>query len=88
MVTLFFGWIQLIMFFIFCGGIFVWAVYRCFGRQSSFTPSSLWADQQQFFDRDPEHIVSDQNKKILKNLEELVFGDYRREINADMKYGF
>jgi len=25
---------------------------------------------------------------ILKNLEELVFGEYRREVNADMTYGF
>ena len=46
MVTLFFGWIQLIMFFVFVGGLCLWAIYRCFGREPSFTPQSLWSDQQ------------------------------------------
>ena len=44
MAVLFFGWIQLIMFAIFTGGIFLWAVAKCCGKETSFTPSSLWKD--------------------------------------------
>lgn len=46
MVTLFFGWIQLIMFFIFMAGVSLWALARCCGRETVFTPESLWRDQQ------------------------------------------
>ena len=45
MVTLFFGWVQLIMFFMFAGGCLVWLVAKCFGHETSFTPESLWRDQ-------------------------------------------
>ena len=38
MVTLFFGWIQLIMFFVFVGGVFLWALGRLCGRETTFTP--------------------------------------------------
>ena len=39
-------------------------------------------------DRDPQHIVIVENKKILANLEERRFEDYRIEVRADILYGF
>ena len=42
MITLFFGWIQLIMFMVFMGGVAIWAVQKCLGREPSYTPQSLW----------------------------------------------
>lgn len=45
MVTLLFGWIQLVMFIILAGGCLIWAVAKCFGIETSFTPQTLWRDQ-------------------------------------------
>ena len=39
-------------------------------------------------DRDPEHYVSSKNRALIKNLQELDYKRYRREIHADMTYGF
>ena len=88
MLTVFFGWLQLALFIFFLGGILVWLLAKCCGRETTFTPYSLWQDQQQFFDRDPQRDVNDQNKKILETLEEHIFEQYRREVRADMIYGF
>ena len=42
MVTLFFGWIQLILFVVFVIGLLIWALAKCCGREISFTPKTLW----------------------------------------------
>ena len=65
MVTLFFGWIHLVMFLVFIGGLLLWALIKCCGREPSFSPESLWRDQQQFYDRDPEYTVNQENREIL-----------------------
>ena len=44
MLTLFFGWIQLSLFIIFVAGLTVWAIAKCLGCHTSFTPETLWQD--------------------------------------------
>ena len=46
MVTLFIGYIQLIMFVIFLIGLTAWFVSRIFGWPCRFTPTTLWREQQ------------------------------------------
>ena len=43
-VTLFMGYIQLIMFAIFLIGLCTWLVSKIFGRPCRFTPASLWKE--------------------------------------------
>ena len=33
-------------------------------------------------------MITNENRKLLENLEEINFGDYRREVKADLMYGF
>ena len=33
-------------------------------------------------------MITKENRKLLENLEEINFGDYRREVKADLMYGF
>jgi hypothetical protein len=56
------------MFSILFFGIIWWGICKVMNWPVSFTPSSLWEDQQQLIDQDPEIITNKKNLAILKNL--------------------
>ena len=86
--TLVFGYLQLIMFAILFFGVIWWAVCKIMGWPVSFTPASLWEDQQQLIDQDPDVETNKRNLAILQNLQSLNYENYRRENYADRLYGF
>jgi hypothetical protein len=88
LVTLILGCVQLVLFFGLFFALCIWAASKIFRFHVSFTPETLWRDQQQIIDRDPQYIVIEENKKILANLEERVFEAYRIEVRADIFNGF
>ena len=88
LVTLLLGCVYLIFFAMLILGLVVWLISKMFGFSVNYTPSQLWRDQQQYFDQDPTYQLVEENRKILANLRERRFEEYRMEVRADILYGF
>ena len=76
--TLVIGYIQLIMFTVLLCGLMGWLLHIITGwPKTEATPSSLWDEQQQFCIRDPNTYVSEDNKDLIRNLQEIKYQFYR-----------
>jgi hypothetical protein len=85
--TLMLGSVYLLLCAFFVCGIVVWGLSKILGFPVNFTPQNLWSISFRFGEANSDTLL-EENRKLLANLEERRFEEYRRQVRADILYGF